>query len=62
MPTVRSPDLTDDEVHVWTVPVRASEAAIAELERVLGGELERASRFRFPHLRESCIVSQSTEQ
>jgi 4'-phosphopantetheinyl transferase len=58
MPSGRSVELADDEVHVWIMPVRAPEAVIAGLERVLSeDELEQASRFRFPHLRDSYIVS-----
>jgi 4'-phosphopantetheinyl transferase len=46
------------EVHIWTMPTHAAEPVVAELERVLSkDELERASRFRFPHLTGAYVIT-----
>jgi 4'-phosphopantetheinyl transferase len=47
-----------DEVHIWTMPIQASVAVVTELQRTLGrDELERASRFRFPHLTSAYVIT-----
>jgi 4'-phosphopantetheinyl transferase len=58
MPVVRPKELAAHEVHIWTMPTHAAEAALTELERVVGeDEQERASRFHFRHLRDSFVVT-----
>jgi 4'-phosphopantetheinyl transferase len=46
------------EIHIWTMPTWAAESLVAQLERVLSrDELERASRFRFPHLTSAYVIT-----
>src|SRR6185437_5587112 len=50
--------LVTNEVHIWTVPVQASEPVVTELWQFLSkDELERASRFRFPHLTSAYVIT-----
>lgn len=52
----RSSELSEREVHVWTLRTAASSDVIATCEQVLApDETRRAARFRFGHLRESFI-------
>jgi 4'-phosphopantetheinyl transferase len=46
-----------DAIHIWTLPTQAADAVVAKFEQVLASnEIERASRFRFPHLRDSFVI------
>jgi 4'-phosphopantetheinyl transferase len=50
--------LSNNDVHIWTMPAKASDAVVAQFERVLAeDETERASRFRFSHLRDSFVIT-----
>jgi 4'-phosphopantetheinyl transferase len=50
--------LANNDVHIWTMPAKASDAVVAQFERVLSeDEAERASRFRFSHLRDSFVIT-----
>jgi 4'-phosphopantetheinyl transferase len=52
------PGVHAGEVHIWTMPTQAAEPLVADLERVLStDELERASRFRFPHLTSAFVIT-----
>lgn len=58
MHVVRPKELAANEVHIWTMPTQAAEAALNELERILcEDERERASRFHFRHLRDSFVIT-----
>lgn len=47
-----------EEVHIWTMPTQAAEPTVADLRGVLSSdELERASRFRFPHLASAYVIT-----
>lgn len=53
--------LSKNEIHVWTVPIGASQGAASTFEPVLSpDEIERATRFRFDHLRDSFITARGT--
>jgi 4'-phosphopantetheinyl transferase len=50
--------LSRDAVHIWTMPTQAPEAVVAQFGRVLSEEeAERASRFRFDHLRNLFVIT-----
>jgi 4'-phosphopantetheinyl transferase len=50
--------LSRDEVHIWTMQTHAPEATVAQFGRVLApDEVQRASRFRFNHLRDSFVIT-----
>ncbi len=52
------PGFLAGQVHIWTMPTQAAEPVVAGLERVLSrDELERASRFRFPHLAGAYVIT-----
>jgi 4'-phosphopantetheinyl transferase len=56
-----SPELLGKDVHVWTQQIRASEAALAVLERVLSDEeADRATRFRNRQLRKSFVITRGS--
>lgn len=47
-----------DEVQIWTMPTQGPDAVVTQLRRILGkDELERASRFRFPHLTNAYVIA-----
>src|ERR1700744_2297083 len=51
-------ELSNQDVHVWTVPTKASDAVVAQFERVLSkDEAIRAARFRFSHLQDSFVIT-----
>ena len=51
-------ELSNHDVHVWTMPTKASDAVVAQFERVLSkGEAIRAARFRFSHLQDSFVIT-----
>jgi 4'-phosphopantetheinyl transferase len=57
MQTSRSFQISTRDVHVWTISTKASDALVGRLERILAkDEIDRASRFRFRHLRDSFIL------
>ena len=46
------------DVHVWIIPIKTSDPAVGHFERILAeDEVDRASRFRFPHLRDSFVIT-----
>jgi 4'-phosphopantetheinyl transferase len=50
--------LSNNDVHIWTMPAKASDAVVAQFERVLGeDEAKRAARFRFRRLRDSFVIT-----
>ena len=50
--------LLNNDVHIWTMPAKASDAVVAQFERVLSeDEAQRAARFRFSHLRDSFVIT-----
>jgi 4'-phosphopantetheinyl transferase len=50
--------LSNNEVHIWTMPTEASDAVVVQFERVLSeDEAKRAARFRFSHLRDSFVIT-----
>jgi 4'-phosphopantetheinyl transferase len=58
MHAVCSFQLSNNEVHIWTMPARASGAVVAQFERVLSeDEAKRAARFHFSHLRDSFVIT-----
>jgi 4'-phosphopantetheinyl transferase len=51
-------ELPLEEVHIWTFPSTAPNDVVETFARVLNtGEVSRAERFRFPHLRESFVIA-----
>lgn len=51
-------ELMGSEVHIWTLPTRASLAVAEMFELVLArDELDRAGQYRFSHLRESFVIA-----
>jgi 4'-phosphopantetheinyl transferase len=59
---LRHPDgiLSDDEVHVWQVDLKAwDKEASSLLEMLDGEERERAARFKFPEHRNQFIISRA---
>jgi len=51
--------LPPDTLHVWLADLIQAEACAERLERMLGPrEIERANRFRFPHLRRNYVARQ----
>jgi 4'-phosphopantetheinyl transferase len=51
-------NLSKNDVHVWNVHTRASDALAAQFEPLLvAAERDRAARFRFEHLRRSSVVT-----
>ena len=53
-----SSQLSKNDVHIWTMPAKASDAVVAQFERVLSeDEAKRAARFRFSHLRDSFVIT-----
>ncbi|UCD23415.1 MAG: 4'-phosphopantetheinyl transferase superfamily protein [Gemmatimonadota bacterium] len=58
--SVTIPDLTDDAVHVWLIPLDASQPIVDVLRsRLSSDELERAERFVFPRHRSRFIVGRA---
>jgi 4'-phosphopantetheinyl transferase len=56
-----TPQLAPGAVHIWTLPTHASAATLRILESSLpAGEIERANRFRYPHLRDSFVAVHGT--
>jgi 4'-phosphopantetheinyl transferase len=52
------PKLSSTEVHVWSVSTVTPKNGVGELDRLLAAdEMERASRFRFRHLRDSFVMA-----
>ena len=53
-----SSQLSNNDVHIWTMPAKASDAVVAQFRRVLSeDEAKRAARFRFSHLRDSFVIT-----
>jgi 4'-phosphopantetheinyl transferase len=51
-------ELSGREVHIWTLPTTAVNAAAVTFEPVLAtDELDRAGRFHFSHLRDSFMIA-----
>ena len=58
MSSACSSELCGNEVHVWSVGTQAEDAIVQRLEAVLSpDEKHRAARFRFPHLRQSFVIT-----
>ncbi|HEX6770439.1 MAG TPA: 4'-phosphopantetheinyl transferase superfamily protein [Acidobacteriaceae bacterium] len=50
--------LSSDLIHVWVLPVAAPASQLQKFEKALGkDETERASRFRFDHLRDAYVLT-----
>lgn len=50
--------LSNNDIHIWTMPTKASDAVVAQFRRVLSeDEAKRAARFRFSHLRDSFVIT-----
>ena len=50
--------IEENEIVIWTAPLRASNDVISRYAQTLSAdELRRAAAFRFPHLRESYLVA-----
>jgi 4'-phosphopantetheinyl transferase len=46
------------DVHVWIISIKTSDRVVSHFERILSeDEVDRASRFRFPHLRDAFVIS-----
>jgi len=51
-------NLSEREIHIWTLPTEASSEVVARFERVLvSEEADRAARFRIGYLRESFVIA-----
>ncbi len=57
---VRPPQVADNEVHLWALPLDPRDSVVQTLEPLLAAdEIERANRFRFPRHRRRFLVGRA---